>query len=186
MVGRHAELAEISNVWSDVRDGQASGILISGEAGVGKTRLVQECVRQVLADGGEVLAGASFRISTGGLPYGPILDALRRLLSDHGASSLAELAGPRFAVLDQLLEPHDGDKSHQARLFDVFLALLAQLAAAKPVLLVIEDVHWAEQSTFDLLSFLTVALRRERVLLVVTYRDDEPAAGPLPAALVEV
>jgi DNA-binding CsgD family transcriptional regulator/tetratricopeptide (TPR) repeat protein len=186
MVGRHAELSEISNVWSDVRDGQASGILISGEAGVGKTRLVQECVRQVLADGGEVLAGASFRISSGGLPYGPILDALRRLLSDHAAASLAELAGPRFAALDQLLEPQDGDKSHQARLFDVFLALLAQLAEAKPVLLVIEDVHWAEQSTFDLLSFLTVALRRERVLLVVTYRDDEPAAGPLPAALVEL
>jgi DNA-binding CsgD family transcriptional regulator/tetratricopeptide (TPR) repeat protein len=186
LVGRQAELAEIDGVWRDVRDGQASGILISGEAGVGKTRLVQESVDRVLSDGGQVVAGASFRISTGGLPYGPILDALRRLLRDHDAGSLAELAGPRFAVLDQLLEPHDGDKSHQARLFDVFLALLAQLALAKPVLLVIEDVHWAEQSTLDLLSFLTVALRRERVLLMVTYRDDEPAAGPLPAALVEL
>lgn len=191
MVGRHAELAEISAAWRDVRDGQATGILISGEAGVGKTRLVQECIETVLADGGQVLAGSSFRISTGGLPYGPILDALRRLLRDHAAESLAELAGPRFALLDQLLEPEtqSGNGStglHQARLFDVFLALLARLAERAPVLLVIEDAHWAEQSTLDLLSFLTVALRRERVLLLVTYRDDEPAAGPLPAALVEL
>src|SRR3982751_2486642 len=161
LVGRHAELAEISGAGADVREGQAAGILISGEAGVGKTRLVQECIETVVADNGQVLAGSSFRISTGGLPYGPILDALRRLLRDHAAESLADLAGPRFAVLDQLLEPetqagNGGTGLHQSRLFDVFLALLARLTDRAPVLLVIEDVHWAEQSTLDLLSFLTV------------------------------
>ncbi|MFC7278411.1 AAA family ATPase [Paractinoplanes rhizophilus] len=195
LVGRHAELAEISAAWDDVGQGQAAGFLISGEAGVGKTRLVQECIERVLARGGQVLAGSSFRISSGGLPYGPILDALRRFLRDRSAGSLAELAGPRFAMLDRMFWPEaadapeapDGDASlRQARLFDVFLALLGQLAEQGPVLLVVEDVHWAEQSTLDLLSFLTVALRRERVLLLVTYRDDEPAAGPLPAALVEL
>jgi DNA-binding CsgD family transcriptional regulator/tetratricopeptide (TPR) repeat protein len=195
LVGRHAELAEISAAWDDVCQGQAVGFLISGEAGVGKTRLVQECIERVLSRGGQVLAGSSFRISSGGLPYGPVLDALRRLLRDRSAVSLAELAGPRFAMLDQMFWPEaaavpenpDGDASlRQARLFDVFLALLSHLAEQAPVLLVIEDVHWAEQSTLDLLSFLTVALRREPVMLVVTYRDDEPAAGPLPAALVEL
>ena len=195
LVGRHAELAEISAAWDDVRQGQSVGFLISGEAGVGKTRLVQECIDQVLAQGGQVMAGASFRISSGGLPYGPILDALRRLLRDHSAESLAALVGPRFALLDQMFWPEqaevyeapDGDAGlRQARLFDLFLALLGQLAEQAPVLLVVEDVHWAEQSTLDLLSFLTVALRQERVLLVVTYRDDEPATGPLPAALVEL
>ncbi|MFI5890957.1 AAA family ATPase [Actinoplanes sp. NPDC051513] len=195
LVGRHAELAEISAAWDDACQGHAAGFLISGEAGVGKTRLVQECIERVLARDGQVLAGSSFRISSGGLPYGPFLDALRRLLRDRAAGSLAELAGPRFTMFDQMFWPEateapelpDGDASlRQARLFDVFLALLGQLAEQAPVLLVIEDVHWAEQSTLDLLSFLTVALRRERVLLVVTYRDDEPAAGPLPAALVEL
>ncbi|WP_433301400.1 helix-turn-helix transcriptional regulator [Actinoplanes sp. CA-030573] len=191
LVGRHAELGEISAVWSDVCQRQAAGILISGEAGVGKTRLVQEWIEHVVAEGGQVLAGASFRISTGGLPYGPILDALRRLLRDRSAASLAELAGPRFAMLDEMFWPDPGatpsdSAAGRARVFDVFLALLAQLAEEAPVLLVIEDVHWAEQATLDLLSYLTVALRRERVLLMVTYRDDEPAAGPLPAALVEL
>ncbi|MFF5291194.1 helix-turn-helix transcriptional regulator [Paractinoplanes globisporus] len=195
LVGRHAELAEVSAAWDDVCQGQAAGFLISGEAGVGKTRLVQECIERVLSQGGQILAGSSFRISSGGLPYGPILDALRRLLRDRDAESLAALAGPRFAILDQMFWPEhpeayktpDGDAGlRQARLFDLFLALLGQLAEEAPVLLVVEDVHWAEQSTLDLLSFLTVALRRERVLLLVTYRDDEPAAGPLPAALVEL
>lgn len=189
MVGRDAELAEISATWGDVRGGQATGILISGEAGVGKTRLVQECIERVVGADGLVLAGSCFRLSTGGLPYGPILDALRRLLRDRGAESLAELAGTRFALLDQLFWPEGPAADtglRQARLFDVFLALLARLAEQAPVLLVVEDVHWAEQSTLDLLSFLTVALRHEPVLIVVTYRDDEPAAGPLPAALVEL
>jgi DNA-binding CsgD family transcriptional regulator/tetratricopeptide (TPR) repeat protein len=188
LVGRQAELAEVSAAWDDVREGQAAGFLISGEAGVGKTRLVQECIERVLAQGGQVLAGSSFRISSGGLPYGPILDALRRLLRERSAESLTALAGPRFASLDQMFwpEPDEGHRAPDARLFDVFLALLGRLAEEGPVLLVVEDVHWADQSTLDLLSFLTVALRRERVLLVVTYRDDEPAAGPLPAALVEL
>src|SRR5207253_2543452 len=83
---------EVSAAWDDVREGQAAGFLISGEAGVGKTRLVQECVERVLAEGGQVLAGSSFRISSGGLPYGPILDALRRLLRERSAESPTALA----------------------------------------------------------------------------------------------
>jgi DNA-binding NarL/FixJ family response regulator len=194
-VGRRAELAEVGAAWREVCLGQAAGILISGEAGVGKSRLVAECVEPVLADGGQVLAGACVRVSTGGLPYGPLLDALRRLLQDRGAVSLGALFGPSFADLDQLL--HVGDLVsrapsglspglRQGQLFETFLALLAKLAHDAPLMLVIEDIHWAEQSTLDLLSFLAVALRRERVLLLVTYRDDEPTRGPLPSALLEL
>jgi hypothetical protein len=170
LVGRHAELAEVSAAWDDVCQGQAAGFLISGEAGVGKTRLVQECIERVLAAGGQVLAGSSFRISSAAAVR-PDLDALRRLLRDRAAESLAAPGRPplRHARPDVLAgaargaQAPDGDAGlRQARLFDVFLALLGQLAEEAPVLLVVEDVHWAEQSTLDLLSFLTVALRRER------------------------
>src|SRR3954447_15764148 len=178
LVGRHAELAEISAAWDDVCQGQAVGFLISGEAGVGKTRLVQECIERVLSRGGQVLAGSSFRISSGGLPYGPVLDALRRLRGGGSAGPLPARAAPGFASLDQMFWPErdEGHRAPDARLFDVFLALLGRLAEEGPVLFVVEDVHWADQSPLDLLSFLAVALRRERVLLMVTYRDDEPAA----------
>jgi predicted ATPase len=134
LVGRQAELAEVSAVWDDVREGQAAGFLISGEAGVGKTRLVQECIERVLAQDGQVLAGSSFRISSGGLPYGPILDALRRLLRERSAESLTALAGPRFASLDQMFWPEQDDnhRAPDARLFDVFLALLGRLAEEGP------------------------------------------------------
>jgi DNA-binding CsgD family transcriptional regulator/tetratricopeptide (TPR) repeat protein len=196
-VGRRAELAELSETWSEVCLGQAAGIVISGEAGVGKSRLISECLEPILAGDGQVLFGSCVRVGTGGLPYGPILDALRRLLQDRDAGSLDELFGAGYAELDRLLHVEDEDivsptpagrasGIRQGQLFERFLALLAKLALDAPLVFVIEDIHWAEQSTLDLLGFLTVALRTERVLLVVTYRDDEPSHGPLPSALLEL
>ena len=193
-IGRRAELADVYETWHEVCLGQAAGILISGEAGVGKSRLVSECVKRIVGDGGQVLVGACVRVSTGGLPYGPFLDALRRLLQDRGVGSLEELFGTGYTELDQLV--HIGEVSpaggggaphiRQGPLFERFLALLARLAQDVPLVLVVEDIHWAEQSTLDLLTFLAVALRTERILLVVTYRDDEPSRGPLPSALLEL
>src|SRR4051794_16689409 len=176
-VGRAAEVAEIEAVWDEVRGGRAAGVVISGEAGIGKTRLLTECTDRIRADGGLVLCGACVRMNSGGLPYGPVLEALRRLLHERGARSLAEPAGPAHAELDGLLLvdeatagatdaiPGSARGLHRSRLFEGVLGLLTSLAQDAPVLLVVEDVHWAEQSTLDLLTFLTAALRQERVML---------------------
>ena len=197
-VGREAELAEIGAIWHEVRGGHAAGIVISGEAGIGKTRLLAECVDRIGADGGQVLYGTCVQLSSGGLPYGPILEALRRLLQKKGARSLAELVGPGHVDLDQLLiidevltDLTDSTvefprRQHRSRLFEGFLALLTRLAQDAPLLLVVEDVHWAEQSTLDLLTFLRAKLGHEQVMLAVTYRDDELASGPLASTLLEL
>ena len=195
-VGREAELDEIQAVWQEVCGGQAAGIVISGEAGVGKSRLMAEFTQRIAADGATVLCGMCVRITSGGLPYGPVLEALRRLLQDRRVESLAELLGPSHADLDQLLHVDetllaDSDtrtpaRLDRSRLYEGFLALLTRLAHDAPVLLVVEDVHWAEQSTLDLLLFLTAALRRERVLVTLTYREEQLAGGPLPSTLIEL
>jgi DNA-binding CsgD family transcriptional regulator/tetratricopeptide (TPR) repeat protein len=191
-VGREAELAEIESRWREVCAGQAAVVLISGEAGVGKTSLVSEFASRILVGGGQVLQGSCVRVSTGGLPYGPIIDALRGLLHDRNVGSLTELCGPGYGHLDQLLHGDDhvmragggSAELRSGRLLELVLGLLGQLAEDAPVLLAIEDIHWAEQSTLDLFAYLAVTLRWERVLLVVTYRDDEPAQGPLPSVLL--
>ncbi len=194
-VGREAELAEVEAIWHEVREGWAAGMVISGEAGIGKTRLLAECVDRIRADSGQVLYGMCVQMSSGGLPYGPILEALRRLLKEKGARSLTELVGAGHADLDRLLlidEPLDDHtvesphRLHRSRLFEEFLALLTRLAQDAPLLLVVEDVHWAEQSTLDLLAFLTAALRQERVMLAVTYRDDQLGSSLLPSTLLEL
>ena len=196
LVGREAELAEIQAVWQEVCEGQPAGIVISGEAGIGKSRLVAECMERITADGSTVLFGMCVRITSGGLPYGPILEALRRLLQDRQVLTLAELLGPSHADLDQLLHIDEtlfADPAAQApgrlnrsRLYESFLALLTRLAHDAPVLLVVEDIHWAEQSTLDLLMFLTAALRTERVMVALTYRDEQLASGPLSSTLLEL
>jgi DNA-binding CsgD family transcriptional regulator len=193
-VGREAELAEIDALWREVCAGHAAEITISGEAGIGKTRLVTELMGRA-GEGSVVLCGMCVPIS-GGLPYGPVLEALRRLLQDRSVATLAELLGPGHADLDELLHIDESQLSgsaaggpgqrNRSRLYEGFLALLTRLARDAPVLLVIEDIHWAEQSTLDLLMFLSTTLRRERVLVVLTYRDEQLATGPLPPTLLEL
>jgi DNA-binding CsgD family transcriptional regulator len=195
-VGREAELAEIQAVWQEVCANQSAGVVLSGEAGIGKTRLVTEWMERTAGDEPVVLFGMCVRMTSGGLPYGPLLEALRRLLQDRSVATLAELLGPGHADLDELLHI-DGSqltgtttdppgRHNRSRLYEGFLALLTRLARDAPVLLVIEDIHWAEQSTLDLLLFLTATLRRERVLVVLTYRDEQLAGGPLPPTLLEL
>lgn len=192
-VGREAEIAEVDALWREAGDGRAVAVVVSGEAGIGKTRLIDECMQRA---GGEslVLYGACVPITSGGLPYGPVLEAVRTLLQDRGAATLAELLGPEHGDLDRLLHlddapRHDAPESpasrHRTRLYEAFLALLTRLSRDAPVLVVVEDIHWAEQSTLDLLTFLCSSLRRERVLMVLTYREED-LVGPLPTTLLEL
>jgi AAA ATPase domain len=183
-VGRIEELQTLEAARRRAANGEPAVVLVGGEAGVGKTRLVAELTTGCATDGTRVLAGGCVPVGEGALPYAPIVEALRALLADVGMGAVRQLVGPSWPELARLLpalgEP-DGtglsEQAAQSRLFELLLGLLGRLGEQAPLVLVVEDLHWADQSTRDLLAFLVRNLRRERVLLVVTYRNDEPGSS---------
>src|SRR5690242_12648666 len=161
IVGRVAERQALLALYARVVAGRAQVLLITGAAGIGKTRLVEElCVRAESAAGGaRVLLGESAPLAGAALAYGPFVAALR-----DGAEWMLDDGTP-----DMLAARH--------RLFVRVLELLAGLAARSPVVLVLEDLHWADDSSRELLAFLAVRLRDLPVMLVGTLREEELAGS---------
>jgi DNA-binding CsgD family transcriptional regulator/tetratricopeptide (TPR) repeat protein len=192
-VGRIEELQTLEAAKVRAATTEPAVVLVGGEAGVGKTRLVAELTARCAADRTRVLVGGCVPVGDGALPYAPIVEVLRTLLADLGVRAVRELIGPSWPELARLLpalgEPDRAgpdDPAAQARLFELLLGLLGRLGEQAPVVLVVEDLHWADRSTRDLLAFLVRNLRRERVLLVVTYRNDEPGQQRLGSYLAEL
>ena len=171
LVGRAAEIAVLGEAWALARGGSPATVLIGGEAGIGKTRLVRHFTTDIEAD---VLYGGCVDLSGGGLPFGPFTSALR----GH-ADTPAELLTWDVQV--------DSDTA-RARLFEEVLTRFAGLCARRPVVFVIEDIHWIDRSSLDLLSFLVHNQQAAGALLcVVTYRSDElERAHPLRRSLAEL
>jgi predicted ATPase/DNA-binding CsgD family transcriptional regulator len=192
LVGRVEELELLEAARVRAADGEPAVVLVGGEAGVGKTRLVAELVARWVTDGTRVLVGGCLPVGGEGLPYAPIVEALRPLPNELGVATVRELGGPSWRELARLLpslgEPDAGPpgQADQARLFELLLGLLGRLSQRTPVALVVEDLHWSDQSTRDLLAFLVRNLRQNRVLLVVTYRSDEPRSDRLGPWLAEL
>ena len=178
MVGRDAELGRLLALLDDAEAGYAVVALVSGDAGVGKSRLTAEAGTIAAARGFTVLSGQCAELGDS-VPYLPLADALRGASQDKSTGVKDALMSR--PALSRLL-PDGGDartadagRSELARqqMFGGVLGLLAELAAARPVLLVLEDLHWADASTRDLLTFLSRMLHRERVALIGTYRADD-------------
>jgi predicted ATPase len=168
-VGRLEELEALAAARVRAANREPAVVLLGGEAGVGKTRLVAELAERCAAEGTRGLAGGCVPVGDGTLPYAPIVEALRALVANLGANAVRELVGPPWPALARLLpalgEPGSTGSPHeasQAPLFEGVLALLARLGDQAPVLLVVEDLHWADRSTRELLAFLVRNLRRER------------------------
>jgi predicted ATPase len=192
-VGRLAELQALEAALERAADADPAVVLVGGEAGIGKTRLIAELIARCTAERVRVLVGGCVPVGDGALPHAPIVEALRVLLTDLGADAVRELAGPSWRELARLLptlgEPDPSgppSPAAQAQLFELLLGLLGRLGEQRPLVLVVEDLHWADRSTRDLLAFLVRNLRRERVLLVVTYRSDEPGHQQLGSYLAEL
>jgi ATP/maltotriose-dependent transcriptional regulator MalT len=192
-VGRIEELELLEAARRRAANGDPAVVLVGGEAGVGKTRLIAEVTARCATNGMRVLYGGCVPVGEGALPYAPIVEALRTLLAEVGAGAVRELVGPSWPEVARLLpalgEPDRiglSDQAAQARLFELLLGLFGRLSEQGPLLLVVEDLHWADRSTRDLLAFLVRNLRRERVLLVVTYRNDEPGQERLGPFLAEL
>jgi len=192
LVGRIEELELFDAARVRAADGEPAVVLVGGEAGVGKTRLVAELAARCRADGMRVLYGGCVPLGGEALPYAPIVEALRALLDELGVDAVRELVGPSWRELARLLpslgepEPGPAGQAAQARLFELLLGLLARLSRQTPIAVVVEDLHWADQSTRDLLAFLVRNLRRNRVLVVVTYRSDEPRSDRLWSWLADL
>ncbi|HET9558285.1 MAG TPA: AAA family ATPase, partial [Actinomycetota bacterium] len=190
-VGRTEELARLAAAGERAAGDVPTSVLIGGEAGVGKTRLVGEVVAAARAAGVTVLHGGCVELGGEGVPFAPLVEALRAFVRDLDEPALATMVPGRSRVELARLRPElgppagpgAGDRaafggdpgpwSEQGRLFELLLGLLERLGSERPALLVVEDLHWADRSTRDLLAFLVRNLRHGRLLLVMTYRSDE-------------
>ena len=187
-VGRGAELERLSDALELATSHRPATRLVGGDAGIGKTRLVSEFVAGARASGVHVLIGDCLQLGETSLPYAPFVGALRPLIRSLPRERLDELIGPGGAELSHLLpdlgsppapagrrdgNPGAGPGVAQARLFEIVFGLLRRLSDDAPVALILEDLHWADSSTRDLLRFLVRNARDARFLIIGTYRTDE-------------
>ncbi|WP_303629888.1 helix-turn-helix transcriptional regulator [Actinomadura madurae] len=173
LVGRSAELTRLREALAAA----PGAVLVGGDAGLGKTRLITEFARAAEA---RALVGGCLELGSDGLPFAPFTTVLRGLVRDIGIDGVADLVprgdtGGLARLLPEFGEPETDAASgeERARLFEVVLTLLERLAERGPVVLVIEDAHWADRSTRDLLAFLIRNLGTVPLLIVMTYRSDE-------------
>ena len=180
-VGREAELAELERAFEGTVPEELPSIyFVAGESGVGKTRLLRELIERAESGGARVLGGTCIELGEDELPYAPLVAMLRPLhrscepvLQELSDGTRAELARLNPEIAAPSAEPESGRGEAQRRLFDAILELVSRLGEEGPVLLWIEDIHWADRSTRSFLRFLAAGLSDERVLVVVTYRNDE-------------
>jgi DNA-binding CsgD family transcriptional regulator len=189
-VGRAGELAELQRAFDEAASGRPGLVLLGGDSGVGKTRLVSEFEQRLTLRSEEAapgspgvifLRGQSLEQSDGDLPYAPLLGALRPVVRGRH-EALAELSAGDRSQLATILPglEDDGrerdqrpDPSGQLRLFEAMLELLEILAECEPLVLALEDVHWADRSTRAFIAFAARSVRQTRVLLLLSYRADE-------------
>jgi DNA-binding CsgD family transcriptional regulator/tetratricopeptide (TPR) repeat protein len=194
LVGRQADLSALDDAYAEAVAGSTRVVLVGGEAGIGKTRLVDEFLRS-LPDDALVLRGQSVDFDRDAPPYAPILSALRSLAQEVGEEALFEASGPAGDALALLLPDLSasvavGDRPLRGgadRLYDAVAEVLENVAAARPLVLVIEDLHWVDPQSLGLLRFLTRVVEDSRLLIVLTFRSDEIGRGsPLRAWLPEL
>jgi DNA-binding CsgD family transcriptional regulator/tetratricopeptide (TPR) repeat protein len=182
-IGRHQERAWLGDRLVDRRADHVATILIGGEAGVGKTRLITEFAERAVADGWRVLVGHCLELGESGLPFAPIVEAFRDLPGLLDPTVLVRVVGSGRTEIGNLVPsladrlapagPRAADEATQARLFEFILAMIGRLAEEAPLVLEIEDLHWADRSTRDLLRFLARNVRHGPLLIIATFRTDE-------------
>ncbi len=185
-VGRQPEMARLATLWNRAARGRGGLVLLSGEAGVGKSRLVSEMALSVESQGARLLYGAT--PPDGEHPYQAVSEALQTvlpMLADPGEDmqQLAALAALLPELRQRLRLPTLPDLEpdrEKLRLFDAIATSLESLAAPRPLLIVLEDLHWAGASTLELVEFLARRAANGPLLLIATYREEEiPRSHPL-------
>jgi len=191
LVGRSEQLADLRRAFESARSGLPGTVLIGGEAGIGKSRLVEEFTAEATTSGARSVVGQSMPLDGEGPAFAPIVGIVRGLHHEFGTDQLFQLAGPGGEALGSLLPelgvaPVDAAEG-RGRLYEVVTSLLERVAAERPLVVVVEDLQWADSATRDLLRFMVRGLRDARLLLLATYRTDELRRGhPLRPLLAEL
>jgi hypothetical protein len=190
-VGRAAPVRRLRERWLESSRGQGGLVALGGEAGIGKTRLAARFAAEVHGQGGTVLYGRADE--DGVSPYQPFVETLRhyaanrpRLNEQPGLESATRLLGALVPELGRLTGP-PSDLHDRHQLFEAVLQMLVHAASERPLLVILEDLHWADAPTVRLLRALPRRGAGSPVLVVATYRDLETdAGGPLAQALVDL
>ncbi|MCO5245645.1 MAG: AAA family ATPase [Anaerolineae bacterium] len=197
LVGRSSELQQLQLQWQAALAGRGSLVTISGEPGVGKTRLADEFIRGVQNGGASVLRGGSYEYEAT-TPYLPFVEALRDWARQQPVDTLRRLPPATAAELSKLApelelklgslppNPPLSASEERLRLFDHVARFLQDLAEPGGLLLFLDDLHWADQGTLSLLRYLLRSMRGDRVLVLAAYREVElNRTHPLAAAMVD-
>ena len=188
MVGRAPLLAALDGVLDQSIAGTGRTILLAGEAGIGKTRLAHEAKRRAGDLGMAILEGHCFEPDRT-VPYSPVLDLLRALLAGRAADDVANLLGPAAPELANLLpelaepltsrvrSPAVDPQPAKRRLFEAVTQLLFGLGAPRPLLVVVEDLHWSDDISLELLLQMARRSVNAGVLVLLTYRNEEVGAS---------
>jgi len=182
LVGREQELKQARQMWQQTMAGQGQLLLVSGEPGVGKTRLMREIVTQAEVSGGQAFIGESQE--EGNAPYAAFSQIIRRALRGHKNNELdlpnlvlAELISitPELQFDYPSIPPNPTleSESEQRRLFESVFRFVQSLSEQSSLMLVLEDIHWADSGTLSLLNFLTRRCRELPVMVLTTYREME-------------
>jgi DNA-binding CsgD family transcriptional regulator/tetratricopeptide (TPR) repeat protein len=191
LIGREAEMAVLGRALDDAA-GTSAVVLLAGEAGVGKSRLVTELGDQASRRGFQVCIGHCVELGEQIWPLAPLREIVAGLVADLDATSLGEVLGSARTVLGALVpdvedRPADGPPAAGEPIGELAVGLFRRLARRAPLLLVIEDLHWADHTTRDLFSLLAGVGRVQPSLLVGTFRDDDVhRRHPLRSLLAEI
>ncbi len=177
LIGREEEWAELVRAWKLVKKGEGRVVLLDGQAGVGKSRLAEEFLRWVIADGGTVLRGRGYDAHAG-VPYAPVIEALEGVLSAPGVAGTApEWLAYAARLLPELRQRYPGlvevatpaDSTEGWHLFEGIAQLLTSVSGERPVVVAIDDLHWLDQDSCNLLRFLIRRMERAPVLWVGSF-----------------
>lgn len=178
LLGRDEELSALAEGLDEARDHRPLVFLVGGDAGIGKTRLLTELVAR---SDERVLWGGCLPSGERGVPYLPLIEMIRSLDDD-----MKESLPPALSALAPTGDAESEPASSRSQMFQAVIELFEDLASRAPLIVVVEDLHWADRSTRDLLDFLIGLLRDQRILLVCSIRtDDLPTDHPLRPQLAE-
>jgi DNA-binding NarL/FixJ family response regulator len=184
LVGRQAELELLAGALERVLSGEQVTVLVGGEAGVGKSRLVHELTDRARATGTRVLVGGCVELGGGGIPFAPLVDMMRALAVELPGDRLAEVLGPARPEIGRLVPELDdgsdasGERERDpSRVLELMVGMIARLTIDAPLMLIFEDLQWADGPTLDLLALLVARSGGGRQLLVLTARSDELHRG---------
>lgn len=181
LVARQHELQVLHTCLADAEAGRASIVLVRGESGMGKSRLAESLAARARRDGHFVAVGHCTPVSGGELPFGPFVELLTQIGASAESDTVAGSTWERLRTVLTVSGPPSAPLSpdvglERSRLFTSVLWVLHAIGQRQAVVLVLEDVHWADSSSLDLLNYLARTAASERLLIVLTCRDDDALA----------